>query len=203
MKRSLTLVGVLLAILGWYAPWVTSTRHVAALTFNALDLTEFCKFVNRAGTVNITREWFLVPLAAAALALALWASLLALAYRYWGYLLTLLAAVLMLVLLPPYPSLLKAYSSAEDRVSLGLSVTGLIGIALIFSFGQRITGRWRNLVFIALALIGVIPTLWEFFSRALPALSTVYASPALPAWGLLVTAIGFALVLVGALLPNG
>lgn len=202
MKRSLTLVGVLLAILGWYAPWVTSTRRVAALTLNALDLTEFCKFINRAGAVSITREWFLVPLVAAALALALWASRLAPLYRYWRYLLILWAAVLMLVLLPPYPYLLRAHASAEDCLSLGLSVAGLIGVALIGAFGRRIAGRGRDLVFIALALIGALPTLWEFFSRALPAISTVYASPALPAWGLWVTVIGFALVLVSALLPD-
>jgi len=51
---------------------VTSTRPLAALTYNALDLAELCKFINRAGIAHITREWFLVPLVAAALALSLW-----------------------------------------------------------------------------------------------------------------------------------
>ena len=67
-------VGVTLAILGFYGPWVTTSRNVAALTYNALDLAEFSKFIVRAHGGTMTREMFLVPVVAAALALALWAS---------------------------------------------------------------------------------------------------------------------------------
>jgi len=197
MKRSLTLAGVAMAILGWCAPWVTSTRQLVALTYNALDLTEFCKFISRAGIATITREWFLVPLIAAALALALWASQPAHLSAEWRYALVCLAVIFSLVPAPPYPYVLKAYASVEDRGPFWLSVAGLIGVVLIFVVGRCINGRWRSVMFIALALIGALPAAWEFLSRVLPAISTVYASPAMPAWGFFVTVMGFAVIIVG------
>jgi len=208
MKRSIVLIGVMLAILGFYGPWVTSSRDVAALTYNALDLTEFSKFIVRARGGIITRELFLVPVVAAALALALWASQLGHSSGILRYTLTLVAAVFTLVPLPPYrPGMspfsflsLVAYRSAEDRGSFWLSVAGLLGVVLIFAWGRCIVGRWRNIAFVAFALIGAVPAAWELFTRALPAISTVYGSPAVPAWGFFLTMIGFALVVASAVM---
>jgi len=210
MKRSLTLVGVALAILGFYGPWVTTSRNVAALTYNALDLAEFSKFIVRARLGTITREMFWIPLVAAALALALWASQPNHPSRVLRYTLTFAAAVFTLIPLPPYlPGTsplsflsLVAYCSAEDRGAFWLSVAGLLGVALIFVCGRRIVGRWRSIAFVALALIGAVPAAWEFFVRALPAISTVYGSPASPAWGFFAAMIGFALVLAGAVMRD-
>ena len=206
MKRSLTLVSVALAILGFYGPWMTTSRNVAALTYNALDLAEFSKFIVRARLGTITREMFLIPLVAAALALALWASQPNHPTRVLRYTLTFAAAVFTLIPLPPYlPSTsplsflsLVAYRSAEDRGVFWLSAAGLLGVALIAVCGRRITGRWRSIAFVALALMGAVPAAWEFFTRALPAISTVYGSPAFPAWGFFTAMIGFALVMAGA-----
>ena len=210
MKRSIMPIGVTLAILGFYGPWVTTSRNVAALTYNALDLTEFSKFVVRAHGGTSTREMFLVPLVAAALALALWASQYNLFPRVLRYTLTLAATILTLVPLPPYlPGMsplsflsLVAYrpDGAENRGSFWLSVAGLLGVVLIFVWGRRIAGRWRSIAFVAFALIGAVPAAWEFFTRALPAISTIYGSPALPAWGFFLTMIGFALVITSAVM---
>jgi hypothetical protein len=197
MKRIITLIGVALAILGFYGPWVTSQRQIAALTYNALDLAEFSKFLVRAHLGEITREIFLVPIVAAALALALWTSHPNQISRVLRYALSLAAAGLSLVPLPPYPYLLTAYSSAEDRGSFWLSVAGLVGVALMFMLGQRIAGRWRSLIFFLLALISALPATWEFFARALPAISQAYGSPALPAWGFWATMMGLLLVATG------
>lgn len=193
MKRIVMLIGLVLAILGFYGPWVTSQRQVAALTYNALDLTEFSKFIVRAQLGEIKRELFLVPIVAAALALALWANQPDRLARTLRYALTSVAAIFTLVPLPPYPYLLSAYSSAEDRGSFWLSAVGLVGVALLFSFGRRITGRWKSLIFLLLALAGALPAAWEF-SHALPAISNIYGSPATVAWGFIATAAGFALV---------
>ena len=210
MKRSIVPIGVTLAILGFYGPWVTTSRNVAALTYNALDLAEFSKFIARARLDIITREVFLIPIVAAALALALWASQLKPNHpsRVLRYTLTFAAAVFALIPLPPYlPGMsplsflsLVAYRSAEDRGSFWLSIAGLLGVVLIFAWGRRIAGRWRSIAFIALALIGAVPAAWEFFARALPAISTVYGSPASPAWGFFAAMIGFALVMAGAVI---
>jgi hypothetical protein len=210
VKRSIMLIGVTLAILGFYGPWVTTSRNVAALTYNALDLTEFSKFIVRAHGSTNTREMFLVPLVAAALALALWASQPNHPSRVLRYTLTLAAAVFTLVPLPPYlPGMsplsflsLVAYRSAEDRGSFWLSVAGLLGVVLIFVWGRRVVGRWRSIAYVALALIGAVPAAWEFFTRALPAISTVYGSPASPAWGFFAAMIGFALVMAGAVMRD-
>jgi hypothetical protein len=172
------------------------------LTYNALDLAEFAKFIVRAGIANITRELFLVPIVAAALALSLWANLTGPGSLVWRYVLTGTAAVFSLVPLPPFSPpllsfLLMAYRSAEDRGSFGLSVAGLIGVVLMFVFGQRIAGRWRGVAFVVLALIGALPAAVEFFARALPAISTVNGSPAIVSWGLYLTVIGFLLAAAG------
>jgi hypothetical protein len=208
MKRSLTLVGVALAILGFYGSWVTTSRNIAALTYNALDLAEFSKFINRARLGTITREMFWIPLVAAALALALWASQPNRLSCVLRYTLTFAAVVFTLIPLPPYLSGMSplsflswvAYRSdgAEDRGSFWLSMAGLLGVALIFVWGRRITGRWRSIAFVALAVMGAVPVAWEFFVRALPAISAVNGSPAFPAWGFFATMIGFALVMAGA-----
>jgi len=208
MKRSIMPIGVTLAILGFYGPWVTSSRNVAALTYNALDLTEFSKFIVRAHGGTMTREMFLIPLVAAALTLALWTSQPNRPSRVLRYTLTLAAAVFTLVPLPPYlPGMsplsflsLVAYRSdgAENRGSFWLSVAGLLGVVLIFVWGRRVVGRWRSIAYVALALIGAVPAALEFFTHALPAISTVYGSPASPAWGFFAAMIGFALVLAGS-----
>ncbi len=200
MKRIITLAGVALAILGFYGPWVTTQRQIAALTYNALDLTEFCKFIARAQLGNIARELFLAPIVAAALALALWASQPDRLLHVLRYALTFVAAIFSLVPLPPYPFLLRAYSSVEDRGSFWLSLVGLLGVALIFVLGRRVLGKWRDAMFVALALLGALPAVWEFVARALPAISKVYRSPAVAGWGFIVTVVGFAVVVVGAVI---
>ena len=200
MKRIITLTGALLAALGFYGPWVTTQRQVAALTYNALDLTEFCKFILRAQLGRVTRELFLVPIVAAALALALWACQPDSRSRILRYGFSAMAVVLSLVPLPPYPYVLTAYASAEDRGSFWLSLVGLLGVVLITLLGQRIMSRWRDAAFVALALIGTALPVWEFAARALPAVSRAYASPAVVGWGLVVTVAGFVLLAVGAVI---
>jgi hypothetical protein len=69
-------------------------------------------------------------------------------------------------------------------------------------WGQRVAGRWHGIAFAALALIGAIPAAWEFFTRALPAISTVYGSPASPAWGFFLAMIGLAIVMAGAVIRD-
>jgi hypothetical protein len=208
MKRIILPIGVALAICGFYGPWVTTSRNIAALTYNALDLAEFSKFIVRARLGTITREMFLIPLVAAALVLALWANRPDQLARALRYALTLAAAILALIPLPPYSSGMSPFSflslvayghdGAEDHGAFWLSVAGMLGVALIALCGRRIAGRWRGIAFVALALIGAVPAAWEFSARALPAISTVYGSPAFPAWGFFAAMIGFTLVMAGA-----
>jgi len=90
-------------------------RH-AAMSLGALDLAEFVKFMARAGLTGIVREWFYLPLLAAAVGLSLWrpAGCLRLESSALG-----VAALLTLTALPPYPYVLSAFRSPEDRLPFG------------------------------------------------------------------------------------
>ncbi len=196
VKPTITLAGVALAVLGFYAPWAGHPRQIAALSYNALDLAEFGKFVTRAGGGNITREYLLIPIIAAALALALWAGRPGLRLPARSAL-TLAAGLLALVPLPPYPYLLQAYSSAEDKGLFVLSLAGVLCVVIAFVLGRRLVGRWRAAAFTVIALAGALPAAYEFLTHAAPAISAIYASPVAVGQGLFLTIAGFALVAVG------
>ncbi len=197
MKRAIILAGTALAIVGFYGPWVGNARNIAGLSYNALDLAEFCKFMIRAASGPLTRELFLVPIVACALLLALWASQPKQNGPVSRYVLTGVAALFSLVPLPPYPYLLRAYSLVEDRGLWELSLAGFLAVALVFALGPRVEGRWRGAAFVLLALAGAVPPLWEFLSHALPAISALYGMPAVIGWGLMVMPAGFGLVILG------
>jgi DMSO reductase anchor subunit len=71
----------------------------------------------------------------------------------------------------------------------------VLGVALLFLFGSRITGKWRGVVFVISAVLGAVPAAWEFIHTLSP-ISQVYGSPAVVAWGSVVTLIGFVLVAI-------
>lgn len=187
------LIGVALALVGYWGPWVN--HKTAALVLSGLDMAEFVKFLPgvRAGTEPMIRELFYLPPLAAALCLALMGS-----NRYWRYplwvrtIMVIVAAVLAIIILPPYPFIFQALSSDEFRRQflMGASCLAIIGASLLY---RRLPRAAAASLLIVVSLAGAIPALWQFLSIR-SALDGVYGQPIHIGWGLWLTVVGFLIV---------
>ena len=83
-KRILLILGLALAIVGYFGPWVD--HKTAALVLTGQDMGEFVKFLPevRAGTAPMIREFFYLPPFAAALGLILLMASKRLPIRWWS-----------------------------------------------------------------------------------------------------------------------
>jgi hypothetical protein len=199
IARWVLLVGLLLAALGAsFAPWVA--RPAAALMLTAPDLAEFVKFLPevRDGSLRVHRLLFLLPLFVATFALPLVVTSRRLTYPClvrWSVLVFVIP--LSLTLLPPVwsPAVLL---SAEFRLQT---------VACLVCLGLTASSRWlgsmptRPLIalLIPLSLAAPALALWQFFGVR-EAVTHAYASPIAPGWGTWLTVLGFASVVLGALI---
>ena len=188
----LTLLGIVLALIGYWGPWVN--HKAAALVLSGLDMSEYVKFLAevKQGTKPVVRELFYLPLLAAALCLALLSADERANYSLWMRRLMLIAAIaLALIVLPAYPFILQAPASAEFRWQFASSV-----LCLLFIIGcrfHRFSSPVTAWLVIGFALVGIVPPLWQFFSIR-GAISRVYGRPVELGWGLGLTAAGFLIV---------
>jgi hypothetical protein len=190
------LIGIALALLGYWGPWVN--HETAALVLSGLDMAEFVKFLPgvQAGTEFMIRELFYLPLLAAALCLALMGS-----NRYWRYplwaraIMVIAAVALAIVVLPPYPFILQALGSDEfwRQFLMAAGCLTVIGASLLY---RRLPKAVVAGLLIAISLAGAIPPVWQFLSIR-SALDSVYGQPIHVGWGLWLMAAGF-LVVAGA-----
>jgi hypothetical protein len=179
-------LGLAAMILGACGPWAAHAN--AAMSLGALDLVEFVKFMSRAGLTYIVRELFYLPLLAAAVSLSLWS---ACQLETWGFRLASIgvAALLTLAALPPYPYVLGAYRSPEDRLSFWMSAAAFGLVLLAAGAARHIPRRVAALTLMALALGGAAPAVWQFIRLSGP-LSALYGAPVQVGWGLIVTVVG-------------
>ncbi|MGA9351544.1 MAG: hypothetical protein WBW48_22420 [Anaerolineae bacterium] len=192
MKR-FTPLGVILVLVGYWGPWVN--HKTAALVLSGLDMAEFVKFLPgvRAGTEFMIRELFYLPPLAAALCLALIGS-----NRLWRYplcartIMVIIAIVLALIVLPPYPFILQALSSDEFRRQF-LAGAGCLAIIAGFLLYRRLPRAIVASLLIVISLAGAVLPLWQFFSIR-NALDQVYGQPVHTGWGLWLTVAGFLVV---------
>jgi len=203
-KKSLAPLGIALALVGYWGPWVN--HKTAALVLSGLDMAEFVKFLPgvRAGTEFVIRELFYLPLLAAALCLALMGSTHYFRYPLWARALMVIAAiVLAIIVLPPYPFILQALSSDEFRRQFLMGAGCLAVIAASLLYRRRSTEAHERLpravvagLLIVVSLAGAIPPVWQFLSIR-SALDRVYGQPIHIGWGLWLMVAGF-LVVAGA-----
>lgn len=193
--RHSVLLGLILALVGYWGPWVD--HKAAALVLSGLDMADFVKLLPgvRAGAERVVRELFYLPPLAAALCLALLA--LTPLRRGEGYprwaraIMLIVAALLALVVLPPYPFVLRALWSAELRWQFVASVLCLLLIGV--GVRRRPSPSLAARLMVALALAGAILPLWQFFAIR-HALDRIYGQPIRIGWGLWLTAGGFLIV---------
>lgn len=191
-------LGVFLALLGYWGAWVD--HKTAALVLSGLDMGEYVKFLPevREGSVVVLRELFYLPPLAAALCLALLVGWLWSRYSLIARVLMLgLAAGLCLVVLPPYPFVLHALSSAEFRGQFIMSVLCLLGVAAAPLY-RRLSDRVAQLLLAILAGLGTLPAIAQFCAIR-PALERAYGWPLQIGWGLWVMVVGFAFVIVATI----
>ena len=190
------LIGIALALIGYWGPWVD--HKAAALVLSGLDMAEFVKFLPevRAGTEFMIRELFYLPPLAAALCLALMGSNRAWRYPLWARAIMVIVAIaLAIIVLPPYTFILQALGSDEFRRQflMGAGCLAVIGGMLLY---RRLPKAIVAGLLIAVSLAGALPPLWQFLSIR-SALDRVYGQPIHIGWGLWVTAAGF-LIVAGA-----
>jgi hypothetical protein len=190
----IVLIGIGLALVGVWGAWVP--HRAAALVLSSWDLAEFAKFVPN---VTAIRELFFLPVWSAGLVIGL------LANRWpeqrGGRLfspgrvgLGLLALVLMMAILPPYPSLFSGYRTAEFRWQFVLGVSGvlLVGISWLSpAWSLRLLGG----MWVLLAFVGAIPALWQFLQLR-EAIAAVYGAALGWGWGLVPFVTGWTLIAV-------
>ena len=194
-KRSKTwfLIGVALALVGYWGPWVN--HKTAALALSGLDMAEFVKFLPgvRAGAEFMIRELFYLPPLAAALCLALIGSNRLWRYPLWARMtMVMTAIVLAIIVLPPYPFILQALDSDEFRRQflMAAGCLAVIGGTLLY---RRLPRAVVAGLLIVVSLAGAIPALWQFFYIR-SALDGVYGQPIHIGWGLWLTVAGFLIV---------
>jgi hypothetical protein len=202
-------IGLFGMIAGAWGPWVAHAN--AGMALNAIDLVEFVKFMTRAGLTYIVRELFYLPMLAGAVGIGIKSQITntctcaapRLAERKcrcskYQIAIAVLAGLIALVPLPPYPNLLHAYRSPEDSLSLWLSLGALGLVVAAASTGHRLPRRAAAGVLLGLAC-STLPAAWQFVCLSSP-LSALYGAPVQAGWGLVLTGLGSLSLAVGAIL---
>jgi hypothetical protein len=186
VQWGLSFVGVTLAVVGYFGPWIP--HKTAALTVTGSELSWFAKPFAR-----VTRELFVLPLIAAAVILGLVAQrlvtrpLVRLGVVVFG-LLVILAST------PVYDSI----ASPEYRGQLILMVVGGVLVVLTL-FAPRLPRRVWGGSIVPLVLVGILPALWQFAAFR-PRVAALYNDVLGVGWGLVVCVIGFVLLLARGIL---
>jgi hypothetical protein len=191
------LLGLVLAVTGYFGPWVP--HKTAALTLTGLELAEFAKDA----FPHIVRELFYLPLIAAFVLLALLAS------RSTVHLVRLtaplFAAILLTGVLFPFSvvdSIRQALTAHSPLVldprytaQLALVVVGTV-LTLFSPLAHRLPQRAWGVLIALLALAGVVPALWQF-ALLRSSVVVLYDAPLGLGWGLVACVVGFGLLLLG------
>jgi hypothetical protein len=171
---------------GYFGPWIP--HETAALTVPGSELSWFAKSFGQ-----VIRELFVLPLIAAAVLLGLTAQrFVARPLARLG--MVILGFLVILASIPVYDSI----ASPEYRGQLALMMIG--GVLVILTlFAPRLPRRVWGASIVLLALVGIVPALWQFAAFR-PQVAVLYDESIGVGWGLIACAIGFVLILVRGIL---
>jgi len=197
MGPIIMLFGLLLILVGYWAPWVD--HPAAGLVQNGFDLSEFVKFIPqvRGGSESVVRWVFFLPLPTVALGLSILAhALLGRNHRWLRRGLVSVSLLLLVILIPPYPYTLGRLLGEEFRARTILLLVSWA--AFPFTLARR---RWPTPAWIAgllalLTLVGTLAPIAQFLAVR-DALKAVYGRPIVIGWGIWVM-VGGASLLLGA-----
>jgi hypothetical protein len=182
----LAFLGVCLAVAGYFGPWIP--HKTAALAVTGSELSWFAK-----PFAQVTRDLFVLPLIAAAVILGLTAQ------RFVTRPLARLGAIIsgLLAILASTP-VYDPITSPEYRGQLILMVVG--GVLVILTlFAPRLPRRVWGASIVLLALVGILPALWQFAAFH-PRVAALYDDGLGVGWGLVTCVLGFILLLARGIL---
>ncbi len=181
----LSLGGSAAAWLGLWGAWIPHSN--AAMTHNAIDLAEWAGFLSdvRFGALHGMPDVLRIGIGAASVTLALSAGAIKKPIRRWAV--RLLALLIVLVLLPPYPQILQLWRSEAYGTRFLVAAGALVG--LVLSGLMDFAPAWARRV--AIFLTGAV-AIWQALRAYLafrPPFSAHYAypipHPMPPGWGIL------------------
>ncbi len=190
MRKWFLLLALLLALAGYWAPWVN--HKASALVLTGLDMAEYVKFLPqfRSGELRFMREVFYLPLFLSSISLTLLASSASLGYPGWAKVLTIfLAWTMALSMLPPAwspPILLQ-----PEFIRQTAALIFCLALPLAWPLLKRVPTRalWCFLLLTSLAS-SIFPTF--YFEKTRPSIASIYAQPLDWGWGIYLMLVGFA-----------
>jgi len=198
---AISLSALLVALAGYWSPWLT--HPVAALRLSGYDLAEWVTFLPgvRDGSLPLGRLIFLLPLACLALLLGLAAHAgpRRRGWRGWlpasagGWALWALAGVCGLLVLPPYEAFLNREYWPEYQTQFGVACAAMAGAAASGLAPRRAIG-WLQ---VALAAAGAGCGAWALLTLR-PAANELLNAPWALGLGWLAMLAGLAAVAVTA-----
>jgi hypothetical protein len=198
----LTVVGLILAVVGYWGPWVD--HFAAALVIPGFDLAEYVKFLPqvRARTLPVTRELFYLPAPAAALCLALAIGRFHRRLPGWVTGLIVALGVTLALIVAPAPDFVVRFPRdpalrAEWGRQALLGGVAFVAVVAALIWAGRLPRYVRPMLVTLVAGAGTAIPLWQFFAVR-PAIDRVYNEPVALGWGLWLMPLGFALVLAAA-----
>lgn len=199
--RWLIPLGALLALAGYFGPWIN--HDVAGLVITGLDLAEYVKFLPEmlAGRLSVWREGYYLPLVAVSLALSLHAFDPRLNYNWLGRgLLLTVALIAALNLLPPAWTPQRMLTP-EFRLQ-ALALATLVGGVAVSPF-LALVPAWIRGSLVSSASLAAIWFPVRDFTRILDDISFLYNHPQTPAWGMTVMIIGLSILTAAGLMLTG
>lgn len=198
--RILPVLALLLALAGYFGPWVA--HKAAALVLTGQDMAEFVKFLPqvRAGELRVVRELFYLPLLAGALGLVGLAANRCQRYPWWlRGLLALLAVPVALSMLPPAwtPQLMLTPEFRRQATAIAVCLLLVVLHPLLWRLPPALLEALSAL----LALAAAVVPIWQFL-QVRPAIDAVYNRPVASGWGLWLMPLGFGLFVVLLLLSR-
>jgi hypothetical protein len=177
----------LVALVGYFAPWISRQPVSAALAWNAYDLYALLRLLPEieTGTLTVNLQTLQLPL----LALAALLPMLAARWSLWGRAgAALFGCGLAAMTLPPYPQILGAWHTPGWRVPFWWGV-GTMLFCMAAGWAAPRLGKYRRWAMVGLAELALLPALVTLI-RLLPALSRLHAAQVTPGWGFWVCAAG-------------
>jgi hypothetical protein len=187
----LSVAALCIVWVGIWGPWIPD--RAAALSQNALYLAEWSGVLPgvRGGPLMAVPD--LLRLAVMLSALALFVVLGAVRFAWVRWAMRAAAALLGLVLLPPYPFVLQLWSGSYGTQFI-IAATLFVGLGASLLV-DRLTVQARRSIVIGLSVCAAGLGAWAFLKLRLP-FEAHYAVPIMPGWGVLAFVGGLAVAVL-------